>query len=460
MKIFNTLSRTVEPFVPLNSDSVGLYSCGPTVYHYVHLGNLRTYVMTDLLKRVLLLNGYKVNHIMNITDVGHLAAEDTDSGEDKIEKAARAENKTVADIANYYTQAFLQDVHNLNILPPSKLVKATAHINEQIAMIQKLVALDAAYETSDGVYFDITKAKNYGALAKLDEAGLKAGARIEVDSQKRNAADFALWKKLVGDNVNHSQRWMSPWGVGFPGWHIECSAMAVQYLGQPFDIHTGGSDLVPVHHTNEIAQAETANGKQFVKYWVHGAMLVLGTPEKSERMGKSLGNFTRLQNIIEAGIEPLAYRYLTYTTHYRQLLYFSTESLQAAATALSRLRALVADLPTGEGRLPDLEAKIKETLSNDLDAPKALAMVWEAARSGTYEPSALKNTLLWFGDLMGLDLDKQQIREVPDNIKQLAVERDIKRAAGDWAAADALRAQITAAGFTVRDLPEGKSEVV
>lgn len=455
MKLFNTLTRQKEEFKPIVEGQVGMYSCGPTVYNFVHLGNLRTYIMSDVLKRVLRMNGYEVKHIMNITDVGHLTIEETDSGEDKMERSAAEQGKTVQEVADYYTAAFLDNVRQLGIIPPNNYVKATEHIPQQIAMIKQLMKLGYAYETDEEVYFDTSKLSDYGRLAQLDVAGQQAGARVDV-GQKRNPTDFALWKKLVGENAKHAQHWPSPWGEGFPGWHIECSAMSVEYLGQPFDIHTGATDLIPVHHTNEIAQAEAANGKPLANFWVHGAFLVLGKPGEEERMGKSLGNFQTLQDVIDRGIDPLAYRYLTYTTHYRQLLYFSSDSLDGAATALGRLRRVYQDLPdAGEHGVVEVEAEIKAALSDDLDVPRAVALVWEMVRSGKYHPAEVKATLHWFSDLLELDLGNMEVIDVPAQVQLLVEEREQARIDKDWEKADALRARIEEMGFTVNDTDAG-----
>lgn len=452
MKIYNTLTRKKEEFKPIQDNKVGLYSCGPTVYNYVHIGNLRTYLMSDLLVRVLRLNGFEVNQVMNITDVGHLTKEETDSGDDKMEKAATREGKTPEEIADFYTEAFKADFEKLNIVNPNKYVKATDHIAEQIALIEKLFEKGFAYETESEVYFDTSKLSDYGKLAKLDIKGLEAGARVEV-GQKKNPTDFALWKKTVGENANHIQRWPSPWGEGFPGWHIECSAMSTKYLGQPFDIHTGGIDHIPVHHTNEIAQSEAAEGKPLANYWVHGEFLVIGD---NERMGKSLGNFLTLQSLIDSGIDPIAYRYWCLTVHYRQKLSYSEEALRGAGTALSRLRQIYQSLPGGaEQGVVEIEEKIKEALSDDLDAPKSLALIWEMVRNENLNKAEVKKTLAWFSDLLALDLDKTESVEITDEAQKIIDEREEARKKSDWSKSDELRNKLEELGYTIKDTDTG-----
>lgn len=452
MKIYNTLTRQKENFEPIQKGKVGLYSCGPTVYNHLTIGNLRTYLMSDLLVRVLRLNGYDVNQVMNITDVGHLTKEETDSGEDKMEKAATKEGKTPEEIASFYTKSFQTDFETLNILPPSKYLKATDHINQQIALIEKLLEKGFAYETDSEVYFDTSKLSDYGKLAKLNIEGLEAGARVEV-GQKKNPTDFALWKKTVGENANHIQRWPSPWGEGFPGWHIECSAMSAKYLGQPFDIHTGGIDHIPVHHTNEIAQSEAAEGNPLANYWVHGEFLVIGD---NERMGKSLGNFITLQSLVDSGIDPIAYRYWCLTVHYRQKLAYSEDALKAAETALSRLRQTYQSIPTeAETGVTEIEEQIKEALSDDLDAPKAVALIWEMVRNGNYNEGQVKKTLTWFNDLLSLELDKEVTVEVTTEAQKLIDEREEARTNNDWETADNLRNELEKLGYTIKDTDKG-----
>src|SRR3989338_2131329 len=329
--LYNTLGRKKQEFKPIKKGIVGLYTCGPTVYSYAHIGNLRTYIFEDILKRVLIENGYKVKHVMNITDVGHLTS-DADTGDDKVEKSAKEQKKTVWDIAGFYTKVFQEDIAKLHILDPDIWCRATDHIKEQIELIKKLEKKGLTYKTSDGIYFDTSKFKDYGILGNIKAEGLKAGVRVEI-GEKKNPTDFALWKFSPKDSKRQME-WKSPWGTGFPGWHIECSAMSMKYLGETFDIHCGGIDHVPVHHTNEIAQSEAATGKSFVKYWAHGAFLLL----EKEKMAKSGGNFITLQTLIERGYDPLDYRYFCFTAHYRSELKFSFDALTSCRAAFNILK--------------------------------------------------------------------------------------------------------------------------
>lgn len=434
-----------------------MYSCGPTVYNYAQVGNLRTYIFSDILKRVLLLNGFRVRHIMNITDVGHLTNEATDSGEDKLEVGAHREGKSVYEITDFYTKAFQRDCAALNILPPTKYTKATGNIKEQIALIKQLFRKGFAYDTPEVIYFDTAQLKDYGKLARLKIKGLKAGARVPFDVKKRNATDFALWFKIAGRHKNHILRWPSPWGEGFPGWHIECSAMAKKYLGQPLDIHTGGVDHIPIHHTNEIAQSEAAYGKPLARFWLHGEFLVLGKPGKEVRMGKSLNNFMILNQIEEAGIDPLAFRYLCLTAHYRAKLYFDMKNLLAAAKGLSRLREAVGSLPVLKSRrIIPLEKKFRSAVNDDLNMPRALAIAWDCLKSKRYGGGEKKNTLLYFDTVFGLSLDQPvKIADIPREIKRLAEEREEARRVKNWLMADKLRKLIQERGYAVEDTPDG-----
>lgn len=456
LKLFNTLSRSKEKFVPLHKNNVGLYTCGPTVYGPPHIGNMRTYIFEDILKRTLLANGYKVKHIMNITDVGHLTS-DADEGEDKMEKGARREGKSVWEIADEYTKMFQRNLQELNILEPDIWCKATDHIKEQIELIQKLEGSGYTYQTSDGIYFDTSKSKNYGALARLDIQGLKEGARVEANPQKRNATDFALWKfsytngrsfdSAQDDAAKRRQmEWESPWGVGFPGWHIECSAMSMKYLGENFDIHCGGIDHLTVHHPNEIAQSEAATGKQFVKYWLHGEFMVID----EKRMGKSENNFITLDSLKEKNITPLAYRYFCFNTHYRKQLNLSWEALQGAAKALQNLQDKVATMSQTGKANTHFEQKFMEAMNDDLNIPQALAVVWELLKSNEAD-STKKQTLLKFDEILGLGLKDIESLVIPPQITNLVKEREQARQDKDWNKADSLRQQILEQGFTVDD---------
>lgn len=448
--LYNTLSRTKEQFTPPRPDVVGLYTCGPTVYAAPHLGNLRTYLFEDVLKRVLLSNGYHPKHVMNITDVGHLTS-DADEGEDKMEKGARREGKTVWEIAEYYTAMFRANLKALNILEPDVWCKATDHIGEQVALIQQLEDKGFTYQTSDGIYFDTAKLKDYGKLARLDAKGLREGARVEANPEKKNATDFALWKfSSPASGQKRQMEWSSPWGIGFPGWHIECSAMAIKYLGETFDIHCGGIDHIPVHHTNEIAQSEAATGKRFVRYWLHGEFLV--TDEK--RMGKSEGNLLTLDWLESQGLSPLAYRYFCLGTHYRKPLNFSLEAVRGAAKALATLQDKVATMGQASIGCAEYEQRFRDAVDDDLNAPQALGIVWELMKSD-YPDHAKKQSLLKFDEVLGLGLKDVPPLTIPEDILNLAADRESARAAKDWVRADALRKEIAQLGYAIDDTELG-----
>ncbi len=446
LQFYNTLSRTIEPFTPLHAGKVGLYTCGPTVYNYAHIGNLRTYIFEDILRRVLQNNGYAVNHVMNITDVGHLT-DDADSGEDKMEKGAAREQKSVWDIAEFYTQAFRQDAKDLNLLDPKIICKATDHIQEQIDLVLKLTERGFTYQTSDGIYFDTSKLSDYGKLARLDIAGLSAGNRVEM-GDKKHPTDFALWKFSPADSKRQME-WNSPWGVGFPGWHIECSAMSLKYLGDHFDIHCGGIDHIPVHHTNEIAQNEGALGHSTVNYWLHGEFLLTN----DERMGKSKGNFLTLQLLKDKGYDPLAYRYFCFSAHYRSKLNFSFEALDGAQTTLQNLRRLIQgwDKPTEIDTV--MMEQFTAAVNTDLDMPKALAVLWTMVRSNM--ASAIKHaTVLEMDLVLGLQLN-QAPAEIPPEVMELVIAREGVRQAKQWAESDRLRDEIKRQGYIVEDSKTG-----
>lgn len=449
MKIYNTLSRTVEEFIPIKNKKTGLYTCGPTVYNFAHIGNLRAFVFEDVLKRTLAYNGFKVKHIMNITDVGHLTS-DADTGEDKMEKGAAREGKSAWDIAEFYTKAFLNDIGELNIIPADKFPKATDHIKEQIKLIKKLEKKGFTYKTADGIYFDTSKMKDYGKLAGLHKQSLQAGVRVEM-GEKKNPTDFALWKFSPADKKRQME-WESPWGVGFPGWHIECSAMAAKYLGQPFDIHAGGIDHIPVHHTNEIAQSEAAEEKPLSNYWMHSEFLLIN----SDKMAKSGENFITLEKLKEKNISPLAYRFFLLQAHYRKQLNFSWEALEAAQNGLERLYGIARELKlkSTEFNNEKLEEQFKELISNDLDTPSALALVFEALRTRTI---SLK-TLLKFDGVLGLKIKenlKVKVEKIPDVIMKIVSERDEARKSKNWGESDRLRNELERHGYVVEDTKEG-----
>lgn len=450
LSLFDTYTRTVRPFEPLHPPEVSLYTCGPTVYDYAHIGNLRTYIFEDLLRRVLEFNGYTVKQVMNITDVGHLVS-DADSGEDKMEKGARRTGKTAWEIAAFYTEAFQNDLERLNIEQPTIWCRATDHIPEQIDLIRCIEAKGFTYLTSDGVYFDTSRLPDYGIMARLDIEGLQAGARIDI-GEKRNPTDFALWK-FSPKNEQRQMEWDSPWGVGFPGWHVECSAMSAKYLGTFFDIHTGGEDHIPVHHTNEIAQTEACYGTRLANFWLHGYFLQLD----SAKMSKSSGEFLRLQVLVDKGYDPLAYRFFCLSASYRAKLNFSWDGLDAAAKSLERLHQGVYDLGApGEVDTALLDA-FRETINDDLNLPRSVALVWEVLRGDRPNP-VKKATLLAFDQVLGLDLANWQPKteeDVPAEYQNLLAARQQARAEKRWKDADAIRDQITAAGYEVVDTPQG-----
>lgn len=448
LHLYNSLSRQIEPFVPMSPPQVNMYTCGPTVYDYVHIGNLRTYVFEDVLRRVLKYNGYQVTHVMNITDVGHLT-DDANDGEDKMEKGAKREGKTAWDIAAFYTQSFQDNLRDLHILEPHIWCKATDHIPEQINQVQALIDKGYTYETSDGIYFDTTKLVDYGALAQLDKQALKAGARVEM-GEKRHPHDFALWK-FTKPHEKRQMEWTAFGRQGFPGWHIECSAMSMKYLGDQFDIHCGGVDHIPVHHTNEIAQAEAiTNKKPWVKYWLHGEFLVIN----GGRMGKSEGNFITLQTLKDKDFHPLAYRYFLLQTHYRKQLHFTWEALKAAAEGWNNLRRHVNDIPPHAVTDPSIKNSFFEAINDDLNIPQALSLVWAGVKQHTLD----LDTIIQFDKILGLHLHDPQIRnlKIPDIVQQLLRDRDAAREMKDWTKSDALRHEIATHGFTVEDTPDGQ----
>jgi cysteinyl-tRNA synthetase len=419
------------------------------VYDYAHIGNLRTYIFEDILRRVLACNGYTVTHVMNITDVGHLVS-DADTGEDKMAQGVRRTGRSAWDIAAFYTQAFKEDLGRLNILAPTLWCRATEHIPEQIETILCIEAKGFTYRTSDGMYFDTAKLDDYGYLARLDIAGLQAGRRVDM-GEKRHRTDFALWKFSPPGQQRHME-WDSPWGRGFPGWHIECSAMSAKYLGTFFDIHCGGEDHIAVHHTNEIAQTQACHGTRLANFWLHGHFLQLD----DAKMAKSTGDFIRLHTLMERGYDPLVYRFFCLSAHYRAPLNFTWESLDGSATALQRLRT-AAHQWGPPGTLDDEYChKFVVQINDDLNMPRSLAIMWDMVKSDL--PAATKKaTLLQFDRVLGLQLAEWQPAEapVPEEIRALMQQRQQARAEKRWQVADTLRAQINAAGYDLEDTPHG-----
>jgi len=459
LQLYDTRTRRKVSFEPIEPGHARVYSCGPTVYSAQHIGNLRPYLFADLLRRSLETEGLRVTHVINITDVGHLT-DDADAGEDKMEMAARKAGRRAGEIAAEYEAQWEQDCRRVGCLPPHVTPRASEHVPEQIAMARALEEKGYTYAISDGLYFDVSKFSAYADLARLDLAGQEAGARIGDVEDKRHPADFALWK-LPAEDVRRQQEWDSPWGRGFPGWHLECSAMSVKYLGTTFDIHTGGVDHIPVHHTNEIAQSESAlDVHPWVNIWMHEEFLDF----RGEKMSKSTGNIYLLDDLVAQGIDPLAYRYFFLQAHYRQQQTFTDDALRAAATGYARLVGLAAELREAEG--PVDRAKLephwegfREALRDDLNAPRAVAVAWEVARSEELSPAERWALLEGFDAVLGLDLanavPRAERRESDPRIDGLVAEREAARERRDWAEADRLRDLLAAEGILLEDGPEG-----
>lgn len=458
LKFFNTLSRKKEIFSPLKNKSVGIYTCGPTVYHYAHIGNLRSYIFADILKRTLKYNNYKVKHVINITDVGHLTS-DSDEGEEKLEKGARREKKTVWQIADMYTEAFKKDLEQLNIIQPSIWAKATDNIEEQINLIKKLEKKGFTYQTSDGVYYDTSKFEDYTKFAKL-KLTKDAKHRVKVNPEKKNSEDFALWKFCIGEHKNHTMRWDSPWGLGFPGWHIECTAMSIKYLGKHFDIHTGGIDHIPVHHTNEIAQAEPITGKPWVRFWMHNEFLVL---KDEVKMAKSGENFLTLSKLVENGIHPLSYRYFTLTAHYRSKLNFSWEAIKNAHQSFQHLINSVFELKenlTSKENITTTKKfkdKFKKAVNDDLNMPVALSILYDVIKDKTIGNRQKLALIEDFDNVFGFGFEHMEREKVKltKTQKDLVEKREQARKDKDWKKADELRDKLLKVGIVVEDTPKG-----
>lgn len=450
IKLYDTYTRSLVDFQPLNPPMVGLYTCGPTVYNYAHIGNLRTYIFEDLLSRTLVFNGYQVNHVMNITDVGHLVS-DGDSGEDKMEAGSRRTGLTAWEIAEFYTQEFRKDLKRLNIHEPTTWCKATDHIQEQIDLIHCIEKNGYTYSTSDGIYFDTAKMPSYGFLGRLNIQGQQAGARVDM-GEKHNPTDFALWKFSPKDQKRQME-WDSPWGIGFPGWHIECSAMSAKYLGPFFDIHCGGEDHITVHHTNEIAQTEACYGTRLANIWMHAYFLQI---DENQKMSKSSGEFLRVQTLIDKGYDPLAYRFFCLSAIYRQKLNFTWEGLDAAAKSLDRLRVMVNDWDSPTQAEPSFVEKFTDCINDDLNMPRALAVAWEVTHTDL--PSGVKKATLYaFDQVLGLGLAEWHPveEEIPAEILTMVEQRQLARLEKRWKDADTYRDQVTTAGYEIMDTPEG-----
>ncbi len=450
MKLYNTSSRKLEEFKPIKDKQIGLYSCGPTVYWYQHIGNLRTYIFSDILRRVLEYNGFKVKQIMNVTDVGHLTS-DADTGEDKMEQAAKKEGKKASDIANYYWKIFREDFKKLNIQEPNKWTKATEYVKEQIELIKILEKKGFTYKTDDGIYYDTSKFPDYAKFARLNIEELEAGKRIEM-GEKRNKTDFALWKFSPKDE-KRQQEWDSPWGKGFPGWHIECCAMAMKYLGETIDIHTGGEDHIPIHHTNEIAQAEAATGKKYVNYWLHGAFLL----SKGKKVSKSKGGLYTIAELEELGYHPLDYRYLCLTTKYRMPLNFTLEALDSAKNSLEKIRNKIQELDKStKGDIKNYKQKFVESINQDLNMPKVLALLQEVIKDSKLGGKEKLQLIKEFDKVLALDLTKVEKTTIPKEIKGLAKKREEARKNKEWDLSDKLRDEIKSKGFLIEDSKEGQ----
>ena len=451
---YNTLTRKKELFKPIDEREIRMYSCGPTVYKDATIGNMRTNIFQDVLRRVLKYNGYKLKHAMNITDVGHLVS-DGDEGEDKMLKTAREENKSPLEIAQYYTKLFFEDLKLLNIETPEIVCKATEHIKEMLEYVEKLVNNGYAYETSTAIYFDISKLDKYPILSNLNLEEQKAGARVDIDPEKRSPYDFALWIKAP---ENHLMKWDSPWGPSYPGWHIECSAMGQKYLGEQFDIHTGGIDLIPTHHENEIAQSKGACGKIPANYWMHGEYLLID----GGKMSKSLGNVYLVKDFIKRGYDPIVYKLFSYSCHYRNKLNFTWEGIEAASKSLERLKKgyivhLKGKDEVDEDVINAYEERFHQAINDDLNMPAAMGVVWEVVRQDKKSDKFAK-LLLKFDTVLGLKIDEECNKpkeELPEEILKLIEERKKARENKEWNKSDELRDIIKEKGYEIKDTKDG-----
>ena len=448
LKLYNTLTHRKDEFEPMNESEVKIYTCGPTVYNYAHIGNLRAYIFMDTLRRTLKYNGYGLKHVMNITDVGHLES-DADEGEDKMLKASKRENKNPYEIAEYYTKCFLRDLERLNIDKPEIICKATDNIKEMISYVEEILKNGYAYETSKGIYFDISKLDKYPELSNRNIEDQIAGARVDVDPEKRNPYDFALFIKAPKE---HIMKWETPWGLCYPGWHIECSTMSRKYLGEIFDIHTGGVDHIPTHHENEIAQCKGATGKIPAHYWMHCEFITID----NGKMSKSLGNTYTLDDLEKRNISPLDYKMFCYSSHYRNKLNFTFENVEGAKIALGRLREGYQKHLNGTEKANPLEIldcknKFLEAINDDLNIPMAMGIVWEVIKNTT-KSKEYADLILQFDQVLGLEIDKKEEKvELPNEIIELINLRKEARKNKNWAESDRLRDEINSKGYKVKD---------
>ena len=450
--LYNTLTRKKEIFKSIEDKKAKIYSCGPTVYYYAHIGNLRAYLFMDTLRRVLKYNGYELTHAMNITDVGHLVS-DADEGEDKMLKAARRENKDPYEIANFYTEKFLADIDSLNISRPEIICKATEHIKEMEHYVQEIIKNGYTYDTKSTIYFDTSKLDKYGVLSNIKIDEQKAGARVDFDEEKKNTTDFALWIKAP---ENHLMKWDTFWGKCYPGWHLECSAMSRKYLGENFDIHTGGIDHIPIHHENEIAQSKGATGKMPANYWMHCEFLLVN----GGKMSKSLNNLYTLKDLEEKGFSPLDYRMFNFSSHYRNKINFTFEAMEAAKAALKRLKEGYKAHDQGnadieEKIIAEYEQRFLEAINDDLNMPVAMSVVWEVVKNPN-KSKQLAELLKKFDLVLGLKIDEEdKAEELPQEILELVEQRKQARSNKDWAKSDELRDLISSKGYIVKDSKEG-----
>ena len=451
LKLYNTLSKQKEVFKPINDDKVRMYSCGPTVYYYAHIGNLRTYLFMDNLRRVLKYNGYNLLHAMNITDVGHLVS-DADEGEDKMAVAAKRENKDPYEIAEFYTNRFMGDLQKLNIGKPEIICKATEHIKEMEEYVLRIIKNGYTYETENTIYFDTSKLDKYGLLSNIKVEEQKAGARVDFDKEKKNVTDFALWIKAP---ENHIMKWDTFWGKCYPGWHIECSAMGRKYLGDHFDIHTGGIDHIPIHHENEIAQSKGCTGKIPANFWMHSEFLLID----GGKMSKSLNNVYTISDLEAKGFSAMDYRMFNFTSHYRNKLNFTWDSLESAKIALNRLKEGYQKHEEGieqvsNEKIEGYKQKFNEAINDDLNMPLAMSVVWEVIKENN-KSKQYAELLRKFDEVLGLEINKKVEIELPEEVKKLVEERKLARLNKDWAKSDELRDKIDQMGYSVKDTKDG-----